>query len=262
MTSRPAAPRPRKVDPVKVRAALIAQWHTMVEVTSALTPAQLAAPSGLTGWSTANLVGHLAASVQAVPRWLAEPIPGGPPITVEQWASGTSAHAAVISAIADDMAEAGHTPADYVDDAIAALDGVPDARITITRIGPMRVADMLVTRLVEAVVHCDDLERATGEPFPHDRHALGTVVRALADALATRAPGHSVEVRVPPFAVVQCVTGPRHTRGVPPNVVETDPRTWLRLATGRLTWADAVEDGRVLASGERSDLSGYLPLMG
>ncbi|MFI6587129.1 sterol carrier family protein [Embleya sp. NPDC050493] len=262
MTSRPAAPRPRKVDPVKVRAALIAQWRAIVDVTARLTPAQLAAPSGLTGWSTANLVGHLAASIQAVPRWLAEPAPTGPVITVEQWANGTSAYAAVVSSIADEMAEAGHTPADYADAAIAALDGVPDTRVTITRIGPMRVADMLVTRLIEGVVHADDLERAIGEPFPHDRQALGTVVRALADALATRAPGHSVEVRVPPFAVVQCVTGPRHTRGVPPNVVETDPRTWIRLATGRLTWADAVEDGRVLASGERSDLSGYLPLMG
>ncbi|MEU0935301.1 MULTISPECIES: sterol carrier family protein [unclassified Embleya] len=262
MTSRPAAPRPRKVDPIKVRAALIAQWRAIVDVTARLTPAQLAAPSDLTGWSTANLVGHLAASIQAVPRWLAEPVPNGPVITVEQWANGTSAYAAVISSLADEMAEAGHTPADYADAAIAALDGVPDTRVTITRIGPMRVADMLVTRLVEGVVHADDLERALGEPFPHDRHALGTVVRALADALATRVPGHSVEVRVPPFAVVQCVTGPRHTRGVPPNVVETDPRTWIRLATGRLTWADAIEDGRVLASGERSDLSGYLPLMG
>ncbi|MFE5326650.1 sterol carrier family protein [Embleya sp. NPDC056575] len=262
MTNRPAAPRPRKVDPAKVRTALIAEWRAMAEVTARLTPEQLAAPSGLTGWSTANLVGHLAASVEAVPRWLAEPAPTGPPITVEQWTNGTAAHASVISAIADDMAEAGRTPADCVDAAIAALDGVPDTRTTITRIGPMRLPDMLVTRLVEGVVHSDDLERATGEPFPHDRHALGTVVRALADALAVRAPGHAVEVRVPPFAVVQCVTGPRHTRGVPPNVVETDPRTWIRLATGRLTWADAVDDGRVLASGERSDLSGYLPLMG
>ncbi|WP_406284225.1 sterol carrier family protein [Embleya sp. NBC_00896] len=262
MTSKPAAPRPRKVDPVKVRAALIAEWRAMVEVTARLTPAQLAAPSGLTGWSTANLVGHMAASVEAVPRWLGLPIPTDPPITVERWANGTSAHAAAISDAADEMAEAGRTPADYVDAAIAALEAVEDTRVTATRIGPMRVADMLVTRLVEGVVHSDDLERATGEPFPHDRVALGTVVRALTDALAARAPGHAVEVRVPPFSVVQCVTGPRHTRGVPPNVVETDPKTWIRLATGRLTWADAVDNGQVLASGERSDLSANLPLMG
>jgi uncharacterized protein (TIGR03083 family) len=262
MTSRAPAPRPRKVDPAKVRAALIAQWRAIADATAKLTPEQLAAPSGLTGWSTADLVGHLAANIEAVPRWIALPIPTGAPISVEQWADGTADHAAVIFGTAEEMAAAGRTPADCVDAAIAAMATIADTRITATRIGPMRAGDMLVTRLVEGVVHADDLERATGEPFPHDRQALGTVVRALADALATRVPGHSVEVRVPPFAVVQCVTGPRHTRGVPPNVVETDPKTWIRLATGRLTWADAVENGSVLASGERSDLSGHLPLMG
>jgi uncharacterized protein (TIGR03083 family) len=262
MTSRTPAPRPRKVDPAKVRAALIGQWRAMVDTTAKLTPAQLAAPSGLTGWSTANLVGHMAASVEAVPRWIGSPVPAGHPISVEQWANGTAAHATAISAAADEMAEAGRTPADYVDAAIAAMETIADTDIVVTRIGPMRAVDMLVTRLVEGVVHADDLERATGEPFPHDRQALATVVRALTDTLAGRVPGHSVEVRVPPFAVVQCVTGPRHTRGVPPNVVETDPKTWIRLATGRLTWADAVHTGNVLASGERSDLSGHLPLMG
>jgi uncharacterized protein (TIGR03083 family) len=260
MTS--ATPRPRKVDPAKVRTALLGQWRALVEATSKLTPEQLAAPSGLTGWSTANLVGHLAASVEAVPRWLALPTPTGPPITVERWANGTAEHATAISDAADEMAEAGRTPADYVEAARDALERASDTALTVTRIGPMRVPDMFTTRLVEAVVHADDLERATGEPFAHDRGALAIVVRALTDALATRAPGHSVELRVPPFAVVQCVTGPRHTRGVPPNVVETDSKTWIRLATGRLNWADAIEDGKVLASGERSDLSGHLPLMG
>jgi putative sterol carrier protein len=69
-----------------------------------------------------------------------------------------------------------------------------------------------------------------------------------------------VEVRVPPYGVVQCVGGPRHTRGTPPNVVETDPQTWLRVATGRTSWAQALASGRLVASGERSDLSAYLPL--
>lgn len=262
MTSRPPAPRPRKVDPAKVRSALAAQWSALVEVTSRLTPTRLEAPSDLTGWSVAHLVGHLAASIEAVPRWLALPVPPAPVLTVEQWANGTSAYAAAISDTAEEMTEAGRVPADFVTPALDVLAATDDFRITATRIGPMRVTDMLVTRLVEAVVHADDLERALGEPFPHDRGALAIVVRATADALAVRAPGHSVEVRVPPFAVVQCVTGPRHTRGVPPNVVETDAKTWLRLATGRLTWADADSDGRVHASGERSDLSAYLPLMG
>lgn len=78
--------------------------------------------------------------------------------------------------------------------------------------------------------------------------------------LETRAPGRSVEVRVPPFAAVQVVPGVRHTRGTPPAVVETDAETWLDVATGRTTWADAVDSGRVVASGERTDLTPYLPL--
>jgi hypothetical protein len=78
--------------------------------------------------------------------------------------------------------------------------------------------------------------------------------------LAERAPGKSVEVRVPPYAAVQCIEGVRHTRGTPPAVIETDPETWLALATGALAWGTAVSSGRVRASGERTDLSSYLPL--
>jgi hypothetical protein len=92
------------------------------------------------------------------------------------------------------------------------------------------------------------------------REANRTAVRYLLDALAQRAPGRAVEVRVPPFAAIQCIAGPRHTRGTPPNVVETDPATWLALATGRLGWPEAVAGGKVRASGPRSDISSYLPL--
>ncbi|MGW8401473.1 sterol carrier family protein, partial [Streptomyces lydicus] len=111
------------------------------------------------------------------------------------------------------------------------------------------------------VVHGDDLAAATGTKIPHDRQALAATTRLLADALAAKAPGGSVEVRVPPFAVVQCVEGPKHTRGTPPNVVETDPLTWIRLATGRTTWAVELAAATVHAGGERADLSGYLPVM-
>lgn len=93
-----------------------------------------------------------------------------------------------------------------------------------------------------------------------ERPVFREAVRTLLAALAERAPGRSVEVRVPPYGAVQCVAGPRHTRGTPPNVVETDPTTWLELATGRLGWADAVTEGRVRVSGIRGDLSAYLPL--
>lgn len=88
---------------------------------------------------------------------------------------------------------------------------------------------------------------------------LREVVRESARAFAAEHPGRSVELRIPPYVAVQCVEGPRHTRGTPPNVVETDPETWLRLLVGDLTWHDAVAGGRVRASGERADLS---PLLG
>jgi hypothetical protein len=87
-------------------------------------------------------------------------------------------------------------------------------------------------------------------------------VRLLAELLAAEAPGRSVEVRVPPFVAVQAVAGPRHTRGTPPNVVETDPTTWLRLTTGRISFAEAARTGAVNATGPRSDLSAHLPLIG
>lgn len=93
------------------------------------------------------------------------------------------------------------------------------------------------------------------------RPVLAEAVRSTLRTLEQTAPGHTVEVRVPPFAAVQCIPGPRHTRGTPPNVVETDPRTWLELATGRLGFEDAVTTGRVSASGTRADLSAYLPIV-
>ena len=92
--------------------------------------------------------------------------------------------------------------------------------------------------------------------------ALRTAVRFTLDELAARAPGRAVEVRVPPAGAVQALAGPRHARGTPPNVVETDPQTWLALVTGRLDWADAVATGRVRASGARADLAALLPLFG
>jgi hypothetical protein len=89
---------------------------------------------------------------------------------------------------------------------------------------------------------------------------LRNAVRHLLGVLARLAPGRSVEVRVPPYGAVQCGDGPRHTRGTPPNVIETDPTTWVALATGRMTWSDALADGKVSASGARADLTQWLPL--
>lgn len=93
------------------------------------------------------------------------------------------------------------------------------------------------------------------------RGVLATAVRYTLEELAARHPGGSVEVRVPPFAAVQVLQGPRHTRGTPPAVVEMDAPTWLALATGSLTFERAREEGRVRASGQRADLGGLLPLV-
>ncbi|GAA1797455.1 sterol carrier family protein [Agromyces neolithicus] len=94
-----------------------------------------------------------------------------------------------------------------------------------------------------------------------DRTTLALAVRYSLQLLAEQAPGATVEVRVPPYAAVQCVEGPKHTRGTPPNVIETDASTWLALATGALSWGDARAAGRVQASGQRADLSGLLPIV-
>lgn len=92
------------------------------------------------------------------------------------------------------------------------------------------------------------------------RETLATAVRFTLEELAERSPGRAVEVRVPPFAAVQCIEGQMHRRGTPPAVIETDAETWLALATGQLAWAEAVAAGKVDASGVRADLAGLLPL--
>jgi len=99
---------------------------------------------------------------------------------------------------------------------------------------------------------------AGADPEPDDRRIAA---RYLLYTLAARHPGCVLEVRIPPVAAVQCLPGPVHTRGTPPNVVETDPLTWIRLAAGRLDWVGAVRSGAVHASGPRADLAAYLPVV-
>lgn len=93
-----------------------------------------------------------------------------------------------------------------------------------------------------------------------DRASVATAVRWTLQRLAEDVPGNSVEVRVPPFAAVQAVPGPRHTRGTPPNVIETDAATWIALATGSLRWDDPEVAVKVSASGSRADLASFLPV--
>ncbi|CAO5160912.1 Mycothiol-dependent maleylpyruvate isomerase metal-binding domain-containing protein [Frankia sp. AiPs1] len=138
--------------------------------------------------------------------------------------------------------------------------GPPDGeagvdRLVVTPGGPMMLGEFLRTRVVEAVVHGLDLGVTPSRP------ALRVATRLIAELFAARVPGHAVELRVPPFAAVQVVEGPRHTRGTPPNVVEAGPVPFLLVCTGRVDFADAVADGRITASGERSDISPHLPLL-
>ena len=92
-----------------------------------------------------------------------------------------------------------------------------------------------------------------------DPKILEAVKESLA-LLTERAPGRAIEVRIPPYAAVQCGDGPTHTRGTPPNTIEMDAETWLALASGKLSWSDAMNNGAISASGVRADLTEYLPL--
>ncbi|MER6111743.1 maleylpyruvate isomerase family mycothiol-dependent enzyme [Streptomyces hirsutus] len=262
----PAKKRTRSYDPARTRAAVLAQFENVRAAVRTLTPEQLALPTRLGDWTVRDLIAHLALTVASVGRALERDEPAKPDLTLLDHLSATAAHAGAIAEGSRDLA--GATPdLDALltrtgEDLARHLAAAPHTRVLAMRAGAMTLTDHLVTRAVELVVHTDDLNAAVpGLDIPHDRQALAACTRLLADTLAAKAPGGSTEVRIPPYAVVQCVEGPRHTRGTPPHVVETDPLTWIRLATGRTTWQDAVADGTVGASGERADLGPYLPLM-
>lgn len=109
----------------------------------------------------------------------------------------------------------------------------------------------------------DDLEQALAQAsaaVDDPQAPVRSIVRTTLRWIAQQHPGRSVEIRVPPHAAVQAIEGPRHTRGTPPNVVETDAATWLALVTGRTSFAEATAQGSVTASGTRADLSAVLPL--
>ncbi|MGW7427290.1 sterol carrier family protein [Streptomyces sp. NPDC054813] len=262
----PAKKRPRTYDPGKIRTAVLAQLADVREAVQGLTPEQLALPTRLGEWTVRDLVAHIGMAVTAVQRALDQPEPAKADAVLLDWPFATSGNSAAIADFTRALAD-GHPDLDaYLADADGSLRALlaahPGTRLLATSAGAMSLDDYLVTRTVELVVHTDDLNAAVAGPeVPFDRQALAACTRLLADALAVKAPGGSTEVRVPPYAVVQCVEGPRHTRGTPPNVVETDPLTWIRLATGRLGWQDALADAKVSASGERADIGALLPLM-
>lgn len=227
-------------------------------------------PSVLPGWTMSDLAAHLVVATTAVAQLQVVPR-GTKPMGIGTYLS-TYADAADYVADTSRGAAGGasRTVADVqaaivdgLQQCRAAIDGLDPKQVVSSRGRPIMLAELLRTRAVEVAVHGDDLARSLPDQEPPQlaRGVMRLACKAFLDALTERAPGRSVEVRVPPFAAVQCIEGPRHTRGTPPNVVETDPTTWLRLASGRTAWADAVRDGHVLASGERADLSLQLPLV-
>ncbi|MFE5909894.1 sterol carrier family protein [Streptomyces wedmorensis] len=260
----PAKKRTRSYDSAKIRAAVSAQFGNVREAVAALTPEQLDGPTRLGEWTVRDLVAHLAWMVDSVPQLLAAPAPAVKDLALLDWSSMTATAAERIDEHTRgiDASDPVGLYARVAEEYEAAVAGAGDERLLRLSFGAMTLGDFLVTRTVELVVHTDDLNAATGAGIPYDRQALAACTRLLADTLAVRAPGGAVEVRVPPYAVVQCVEGPRHTRGTPPNVVETDPLTWIRLATGRTDWATELDEAHVSASGERADLKDLLPLMG
>ena len=232
-----------------IRALLAAQYAVLVDAFATLDPA---GPTDCEGWTVAHLETHVAITARGLAR-IAGGVDGPASGSTREWAAKTPE----LAELADTMAKEEHLRlADHAEAAIASLQDAPGDRVVEQVTGRHTLRDAAMFRLIEAVVHGLDAGIAP------DRKALGAVTKELAQLLADRHPGHSVEVRVPPYAAVQCVEGPRHTRGTPPNVVETDPVSFLRLVTGRESWTALVADGRVRASGERSDLSGLVPLLG
>lgn len=234
---------------------------------SAVPDREFATASVLPGWDVRTLAGHMLLVHEGLLRQLARPAVAVA-VPVAEFVARYRPAAAVIEQSTRE-ATADRNP-DELRTALAAAATALEARLATalpkvieTSRGPSTTADFLRTRVVELVVHADDLSRSVPqlEPVPLDRSALAVAARTLAGILAARAPGRSVELRVPPFVAVQAVPGPRHTRGTPPNVVETDALTWLRLATGRTGLAAAAAAGAVTLSGARADLSAYLPLL-
>jgi uncharacterized protein (TIGR03083 family) len=247
--------------------AYVEQVRAIADWLDELPAAAFAVPSVLDGWDVRTVVGHLVFMQTGLTRRLGDRSTD-PALPAAEFVSRYR-HAAVQIADGTLATTGDRTPAELIaqlrDTApvLAAGADVSPKTVVLGGRGAITALDWVTTRIVELMAHSDDLSRSVPdrEPVPMTRAALATSTRTLAEILAAQAPGRSVELRVPPFVAVQAVPGPRHTRGTPPNVVETDPLTWLRLATGRAQFSDEVARGRVRASGTRADLTAHLPLL-
>jgi Bacterial SCP ortholog len=142
-------------------------------------------------------------------------------------------------------------------------EGRGEKRGRIRHVGRDATIDVMPPRRrITSAAGLESLRVWCADPFAASRETVATAVRFTLEELASRAPGRTLEVRVPPYGAVQCVEGPRHTRGTPPNVIEMDATTWLDLVTGQGDWASALAGGTVRASGQRASLEMLLPLTG
>ena len=246
--------------PLREQGARIVEWLRTLDEDD------FVQPSALPGWDVRTLTAHVVLVFDGAVRGLTTPTTQRP-LAVWEYVQLYAPNVETIAASTREKAD-GRTSSELVDAIEAGVGRLPGELPAVGAVvggrGPIAPADWVRTRLIEAVVHADDLSRSLPdrEPVPLDDVALGHAVRTLATILAKQAPGRSVEVRVPPFVAVQAVEGPRHTRGTPPNVVETDPLTWVRVAAGRVAFGDAVAQGAITASGQRADLTAHLPLLG
>ncbi|HEX2904096.1 MAG TPA: sterol carrier family protein [Jatrophihabitans sp.] len=253
--------------PAKLAPQLLAQAALLRAALAELPYEEFGRPSVLPGWDVRLLAAHILLQLTGLAR-LVDRASDESPLPAHEFVRSYRRDVEALDFATLETA-ADRTPDELItqwDQTVHALttrlaQPVP-ARLNTPR-GPITAVDLLTTRILELIVHTDDVNRSLPDrpAVQFDRKALSVAVRTVAGMLETAYPGRSVEVRIPPFAAVQAIAGPRHTRGTPPNVVETDALTFLRLATGRLAWPEAVSGALVRASGNRADLSAQLPLL-
>ncbi len=253
-----------------IRTALSSQYGVLVDAFGAMDPA---GPTDCAGWTVEDLETHVAQTARGLVRIAGldeDPAQTGPvrtdpvrtgaaPVGAAP-AGGLDAWARQLPDLAGELDRLTKSERLSLAPQVKAVERVllqhGEDKVVEQLTGRHTLKDAALFRLVEAVVHGLDVG------IQPDPKALRIVVKELARTLAERHPGRTVELRIPPYTAVQCVEGPRHTRGTPPNVVEAEPVAFVRLCTGREDWADLVRDGRIRASGERSNLSVLVPLLG
>lgn len=251
------------------QSALFAQWQLLVDIVERLEPEEWQRPTRLDAWNVAGLVSHIAGTVGWLSTYASKVV--ATPAEVDSLSYFASYDDTGVGTATQRRADE-TTPAHIVDWLRA---NIAKAHALIAERDPdeviagggasIRFEDMVTTRLVEAVVHGLDLAAATSTSFEQDPAALKQVAKWCGKLLERSHKGKTIEVRVPPATAVQIAgpegDGPKHKRGTPPNTVEMNPTTWIELASGRLSWADAVSSYRVSASGRLADLDFVLPLM-